>query len=158
MGQQPAESSGPSESPVLPHTWRPFGPRMAAAVFGVVLVGAFVWLWVNFDDGTRASVNVYERGTVIGLVLLGLALLNALARSRVVAREDGLTVVNGYRRRELSWAEVGRVRMPQGAPWPHLDLGDDERLSLMGIHASDGQRAAIAVRELRAVVAAHAAD
>ena len=143
--------------PALPHTWRPFGPRMAAVVFGVVLVGAFAWLWVNFDDDTPASVNVYERGTVIGLVLLGLALLNGLARSRVVAREDGLTIVNGYRKRELAWSEVGRVRMPQGAPWPHLDLGEDERVSLMGIHASDGQRAAVAIRELRAVVAAHAA-
>jgi hypothetical protein len=151
MGQQPVAP------PPLPHTWRPFGPRMAAAVFGVVLVGAFAWLWVNFDAGTKASVNVYERGTVIGFVLLGLVLLNGLARSRVVAREDGLTVVNGYRRHELSWAEVGRVRMPQGAPWPHLDQGEDERVSLMGIHASDGQRAALAVRELRAVVAAHAA-
>ncbi len=128
---------------------------MAAVVFGVVLVGAFAWLWVNFDDDTRASVNVYERGTVIGLVLLGLALLNGLARSRVVAREDGLTIVNGYRKRELAWSEVGRVRMPQGAPWPHLDMGEDERVSLLGIHASDGQRAADAIRELRAVVAAH---
>lgn len=151
MGQQPVAP------PALPHTWRPFGPRMAAAVFGVVLVGAFAWLWVNFDDDTRASVNPYERGTVIGLVLLGLVLLNGLARSRVVAREDGLTVVNGYRRRRLAWSEVGRVRMPQGAPWPHLDMGDDERVSLLGIHASDGQRAAVAIRELRAVVAAHTA-
>lgn len=150
MSQQPSQ-------PTLPHTWRPFGPRMAAVVFGIVLVGAFAWLWVNFDDDTRASVNPYERGTVIGIVLLGLALLNGLARSRVVAREDGLTVVNGYRRRELAWSEVGRVRMPQGAPWPHLDQGDDERVSLMGIHASDGQRAALAIRELRAVVATHTA-
>lgn len=150
-------SQEPVTAPALPHTWRPFGPRMAAAVFGVVLVGAFAWLWVNFDDDTRASVNPYERGTVIGIVLLGLVLLNALARSRVVAREDGLTVVNGYRKRELAWSEVGRLRMPQGAPWPHLDVGDGERVSLMGIHASDGQRAAVAIRELRAVVAAHAA-
>lgn len=145
------------DQPVLPHTWRPFGPRMAAVVFGVVLVGAFAWLWVNFDDETRASVNPYERGTVIGIVLLGLALLNGLARSRVVASEDGLTVVNGYRRRDLPWAEVGRLRVPQGAPWPHLEQGEDERLSLMGIHTSDGQRAAVAIRELRAVVAAHTA-
>ena len=150
-------SQQPVVPPALPHTWRPFGPRMAAVVFGVVLVGAFAWLWVSFDDDTRASVNVYERGTVIGLVLLGLALLNGLARSRVVAREDGLTIVNGYRRRDLAWSEVGRVRMPQGAPWPHLELGEDGRVSLLGIHASDGQRAATAIRELRAVVAAHTA-
>ncbi|MBM7515129.1 PH domain-containing protein [Nocardioides nitrophenolicus] len=144
-----------TDVPALPRTWRPLGPRLAAAVFAVILVGAFAWLWVSFDDQTKDAVNDLEKATVIFFILLGLALLNALARSRVVAREDGLTVVNGYRSRRLSWAEVGAVRFPQGAPWPHLDLGDDQRISLLGIHASDGARAATAIRELRAVVAAH---
>ena len=151
----PAAPILPTSLPDLPHTWRPFGPRMAAAVFAVVLVGAFAWLWIGFDPKTRAEVNVLERATVIGFILLGLVLLNGLARSRVVAREDGLVVVNGYRTRRLAWSEVGRVRMPQGSPWPHLDQGDDERISLLGIHASDGGRAGSAIRELRALVAAH---
>lgn len=146
MAEQPA-------APALPHTWRPFGPRMAAAVFGVVLVGAFVWLWTQFDDATREGVNPIQRATVIGLLLLALGLLNGLARSRVVASEAGLTIVNGYRKRTLPWSEAGALRMPRGAPWPHLDLGDDERVSLMGVHSSDGQRAAVAVRELRALLA-----
>ncbi|GAA1541634.1 PH domain-containing protein [Nocardioides humi] len=141
--------------PSLPRTWRPFGPRMAAAVFGTVLVGAFAWLWIQFDPETKAAVNDLEKATVIFFILLGLALLNGLARSRVIAREDGLTVVNGYRTRRLAWSEVGTVRMPQGAPWPHLEQGEDDRISLLGIHSSDGARAATAVRELRAVVAAH---
>lgn len=141
--------------PTLPRTWRPFGPRMAAAVFGVILVGAFAWLWIQFDDETKAAVNDLEKATVIFFVLLGLTLLNGLARSRVVAREDGLTVVNGYRTRRLTWAEVGTVRFPQGAPWPHLEQGEEDRISLLGIQASDGPRAATAIRELRALVAAH---
>lgn len=143
----------PTPPPPLPRTWRPLGPRLAVAVFGVVLIGAFAWLWLTFDDETRAAVSTLEKATVIFFVLLGLALLNAMARSRVVAREDGLTVVNGYRTRRLSWSEVGTVRMPQGAPWPHLEQGDDDRISLLGIHTSDGARAATAVRELRATVA-----
>lgn len=144
--------------PPLPRTWRPFGPRMAAAVFAVVLVGAFAWLWLRFDEQTKEAVNVLEKATVIAIVGLGLALMFALARSRVVARPDGLTIVNGYRKRELTWAEVGTVRMPRGAPWPHLDQGDDVRISLLGIHTSDGARAETAVRELKAVVAAHRTD
>ena len=144
--------------PPLPRTWRPFGPRMAAAIFAVVLVGAFVWLWVRFDDATKATVNVYERGTVIFFIGLGLALLNGLARSRVVARPDGLVIVNGYRKRTFAWSEVGTVRMPRGAPWPHLVQiveGEEERISMLGIQSSDGARAATAVRELKAIVAAH---
>lgn len=147
-----------SDLPPLPRTWRPFGPRMAAAVFAIVLVGAFAWLWVRFDEQTKQAINILEKATVIGIVGLGLALMFALARSRVVARPDGLTIVNGYRKRELTWAEVGTVRMPRGAPWPHLDQGDDVRISLLGIHTSDGARAATAVRELKAVVAAHRVD
>lgn len=149
------EESTPAPALALPRTWRPFGPRMAAVVFGVVLVGAFGWLWVNFDQGTKDSVGFLQKATVIAIILLGLALMNALARSRITARAEGLTVVNGYRKRELTWSEVGVVRFPQGAPWPHLQLSEDEKLSLMGIHSSDGQRAAIAIRELRAVVAQH---
>lgn len=143
------------DQPSLPRTWRPFGPRLAAAVFGVVLVGAFAWLWVNFDQETQDSVGFLQKATVIGFIGLGLVLLNAMARSRVVATEQGLTVVNGYRRRQLSWDEAGTLRMPRGAPWPHLDRGEEERVPLMGVHASDGRRAAIAVRELRALLDAH---
>ncbi len=142
--------------PALPRTWRPFGPRMAGAVFAIVLIGAFAWLWLRFDDETRDLFGFWQQITGIALVVVALALLNALARSKVVARPEGLVVVNGYRRRELAWAEVGPLRMPRGAPWPHLDMGDGEKISLLGIHTSDGRRAEIAVRELRAVVAAHA--
>lgn len=137
----------------LPRVWRPLGPRIAAPAFAVILIGAFTALWLRFDESTKESVNLLQKLTIFAIVGLALALLNAMARSRVEATAEGLVVVNGYRRRMLAWSAVGTVRVPQGAPWPHLDLGDDERLSLMGIHTSDGRRAEIAVRELRAVVA-----
>ena len=146
--------SDPPAVPTLPRTWRPLGPRLAAAVFAVVLVGAFAWLWMSFDDQTKAAVNDLEKATVIFFVLLGLALLNALARSRVVAREDGLTVVNGYKRRDLEWAQVIGVNLRRGAPWASLDLSDGETVAVMAIQGSDGPRAARAVRELRALIAA----
>lgn len=137
----------------LPHTWRPFGPRMAAAVFGVVLVGAFAYLWLSFDAETRASINVLQRITVGGMVFAGLALMFALARSRVTATADRLVVVNGYRRRDYEWAEVVAIRMPPGAPWPTMDLADGTTVSVMGIHGSDGARATTAVSDLKAVLA-----
>ncbi|GAA4804916.1 PH domain-containing protein [Nocardioides caeni] len=142
----------------LPRTWRPLGPRIAAPAFALILVAAFAALWLRFDESTKDSVNVLQKLTIFAIVGLAMALLFAMARSRVEATTEGLVVVNGYRRRTIEWAEVGTVRVPQGAPWPHLDLGDDERVSLMGIHTSDGRRAEIAVRELRAVVADHRVD
>lgn len=145
---------GPPALPDLPHTWRPFGPRIAAAVFAVVLVGAFAYLWLGFDEQTKQSVNVLQRATVIGFILVGLALLYALARSKVVASTRGIALVNGYRRHAYVWAEVIAIRMPPGAPWPTLDLADGTVVSAMGIHGSDGGRAQTAVRQLKALLAA----
>lgn len=152
----PADSDRPAgpDLPSLPQTYRPFGPRIAAVVFGVVLVAVFGWLWTTFDQETKDSVGFLQKATVIGLVLLGLALLNGMARSRVVAEEKGLTVVNGYRSRSFDWAEVVALRMPVGAPWPSLDLSDGTTISAMGVHASDGARAKNAVLGLKALIAA----
>ncbi|HYG95009.1 MAG TPA: PH domain-containing protein [Nocardioides sp.] len=151
----PAGSERPAGAvPPLPRTYRPFGPRIAVLVFGTVLVGAFAFLWLSFDEPTRASVSWLQRSTVIGFILLALACMYAMARSRVEATDRGLVVVNGYRRRDLEWAEVVSVRMPPGAPWPTIDVSDGTTVSVMGIHGSDGARAQAAVRELRALLAA----
>jgi hypothetical protein len=94
-------------------------------------------------------------GDRIGLVVIGLivaGILHMLARSRVVADDRGLTVVNGLRTHEYEWAEVLGVSMGEGAPWPTLDLADGSTLPAMGIQASDGDRARRAVAELATLV------
>jgi hypothetical protein len=111
-----------------------------------------VFLWFTFDEETRDAITPFQQGTVIAMGLGMLAVLYALIRSRVVAAPDGLTVVNGYRRRDFEWAEVIAVRLPPGAPWVTLDLADGNTCAAMGIQGSDGQRARIAVRELRALL------
>jgi Bacterial PH domain len=144
-------SASPAPVP-LPHTWRPLGPRIAGAVAGGVLVVMAVFLWATFDAETREAITPFQRGTVIALGAVMLAALFALVRSRVVAEPERLTVVNGYRRRDFEWAEVIAVRLPPGAPWVTLDLADGNTVPAMGIQSSDGARAKLAVRELRALV------
>lgn len=136
----------------LPRTWRPLGPRIAALVFSLFLVAAFAGLWITFPQQTKDAISPLQRATVIGFICLGIGLLNGLARSRVTAGPDGLVVVNGYRKRELAWAQMVTVQMPPGAPWPTMDLDDGSTISVMGIHASDGARARTAVAELRALI------
>lgn len=138
--------------PDLPKTWRPKGPRIAALVFGIVLVLTFAGLWISFPQQTKDAISPLQRATVIFFVGLGLLLLNGLARSRVVAAETGLEVVNGYRKRRLEWAQVVAVHMPPGAPWPTMDLDDGTTISVMGIHGSDGARARAALSELKALL------
>ena len=141
-----------SDPVTLPHTWRPFGVRMAGVVLGAGLLVVVGLTWVGFDAETRARFSWFQRGTVIAILLLGFTLWFALVRSRVVAEAGRLVVVNGYRRREFEYAEVVAVHLPPGAPWVTLDLSDGSTVSAMGIQGSDGGRARAAVRELRAVV------
>lgn len=136
----------------VPHTWRPLGPRIAGAVGGFLLLALFLAAWFAFDDETQARFTAIQIGTLTLLWLAGAGAMNALVRSRVVAERDRLVVVNGYRRRELDWAEVVAVRLPPGAPWVTLDLADGETMAAMGIQGSDGDRARRAVRQLRALV------
>jgi len=149
----PADSErAPDLAVGLPHTWRPLGPRIAGIAAGTILLVLFLAAWLAFDDETRARFTAFQIGTLAALWLGGGAAMFALVRSRVVAERDRLVIVNGYRRRELDWAQVIAVRLPPGAPWVTLDLADGDVVSAMGIQGSDGQRARLAVRQLRALV------
>ena len=146
-------ASEPPPAPSLPHTWRPMGPRIMGIVLvaGLAVVCAFSWM--SFDDETKSKFSGLELGTLAFFGVLVLVLVHALTRSRVVAREDHLVVVNGYRRRDLAWAQVVAVNFPPGAPWVTLDLTYGTNISAMGIQASDGSRARIAARQLRQLAA-----
>jgi fumarate reductase subunit D len=143
--------AGSETPPVLPHTWRPFGARVAGILFGVMLLVVCAAAWLGFDDQTRATFTWFQRGTLLFLGLIAFAAWFALVRSRVVADADRLVVVNGYRRHEYDWAEVVAVHLPPGAPWATLDLADGTTASALAIQGSDGERARRAVRQLRAL-------
>ena len=147
----PAGSDRPAV-PTLPHTWRPFGVRLAGTVLGVGLLVVCALAWIGFDEATQARFTTFQRITLVVLGLLAFAVWFALVRSRVVAHDDRLVVVNGYRKREFAWAQVVAVHLPPGAPWVTIDLADGGTVAAMGIQGSDGDRAKRAVRELRATV------
>ena len=138
----------------LPHTFRPFGVRMAVFVFGALLVLVTAVIWLTFPDEIRDKFTTFQRGTVIVLGLGFLAIGWGLARCRIEARRDGLKVVNGYRARRLEWSEVVAVTMKPGSPWAVLDLSDGTAAVALGIQASDGARARRQVLELRRMVEA----
>ncbi len=136
----------------LPHTWRPLGVRLAVIFFGGMLLAICAFAWFGFDPSIRARFTFFQRSTLVALGLLAASVGHALARSRVVADEDGLLVVNGYRRHVYAWAQVVAVRLPQGAPWATLDLADGTTVSVLAIQGSDGDRARTAVRALRTLI------
>jgi Na+/melibiose symporter-like transporter len=141
--------------PRLPRSYRPLGVRIVIAVLGSLLTLVVVVMWFAFPPEIRAQFTVFQVCTVIVLGLMFYACGYALARSRVLAHPDGLTVVNGYRVRHFEWNQVVAVSLRPGSPWAILDLSDGTSVSAMGIQASDGDRARAHVRELRALVEAH---
>lgn len=136
----------------LPHTWRPFGARIAVIFFGAMLVLMCVFAWLGFDPEIRAKFTLFQRSTIVFIGLLYAVAGYALARSRVVASETGVVVVNGYKRRDYEWAEIISIHLPVGAPWATIDLADGSTTSLLAIQGSDGDRARSAVRTLRALI------
>lgn len=143
--------------PVLPRTWRPFGARLAGTLFGGMLLAVIIAVWVAFGAGIRAEFTTFQRITLIFLGLLAFGTWFALVRSRVTATERGVSVVNGYRRRDYEWAQVLGISLRRGAPWAALDLSDGTTVSVLAIQGSDGARASRAVAELRVLIEGHAA-
>lgn len=138
--------------PALPHTWRPLGVRIAVIFFGALLVVVCAAAWFGFDPEIRAKFTLFQRGTIIFAGLLYAAAGHALARSRAIATESGLTVVNGYKRRDFEWAEIVSIHLPAGAPWATIDLSDGSTASILAIQGTDGDRARSAVRALRRLI------
>jgi hypothetical protein len=134
------------------------GVRVAAVALGALLVVSVVTVWLALPTSAQESFTLAQRGTVLAMILGAAGIGYALARCRVDADTDGLTLVNGYRTHHLAWQQVVSVTLRPGSPWAVLDLTDGTTRSAMGIQGSDGARAVRQTRELRALVDAHAAS
>ncbi|MGW0121655.1 PH domain-containing protein [Streptomyces sp. NPDC003327] len=140
-----------SPTPALPVTFRPGRTRavlltMSAATFVVITVVAL--MLERLGPGERASF-VFTAALLSGVLVL-------LSRPKVVADEEGVTVVNITRSRRLAWAEILKVNLRPGDPWVFLDLSDGTSLPALGIQPGIGKEAAIRdARALRALADSH---
>ncbi|RLV50243.1 PH domain-containing protein [Nocardioides mangrovicus] len=139
----------------LPHTWRPLGTRMVGLIAGLGLMAVCVASWIAMGAHLRAQFSFADRAMMLGLLAIAAAVWLALIRPRLSVSEQGVAVVNGYRRRDLEWAEVVAVRLKRGAPWAEMDLSDGTSIPVMAIQASDGDRARAVLRDFVLLVRAH---
>ncbi|MCC9153133.1 PH domain-containing protein [Streptomyces parvulus] len=134
--------------PALPVTFRPGRTRavlIALAVATFATITAVGSLLGGLGAGERLSF------VLTALLLAGGLLL--MARPRVDADPEGVTVVNLTTRRRLAWAEILRVNLRHGDPWVFLDLSDGTSLPVLGIQPGIArQRAIDDARALRALV------
>ncbi|MFF0205419.1 PH domain-containing protein [Streptomyces sp. NPDC005017] len=139
-----------SELPALPVTFRPGRTRavlLTAATSIFVVVSAVALLLERLSPGERISF-VLTAALLSGVVLM-------LARPKVVADENGITVVNFASTRRLGWPEIVQVNLRVGDPWVFLDLSDGTSQPAIGIQPGIAKEQAIAdARTLRALVEA----
>lgn len=137
----------------LLRVYRPFGARLVAATTAGVLTVLFAFLWLTLPARVREGFGPFQRLTLLGFFVLVLAILYGVFRTRVTASEQGISVTNGFRRRDFVWAEIVRVALTQDRPWALVDLTDGSTVALMALQAADGPRAKRSTRELSAMVA-----
>jgi Bacterial PH domain len=129
---------------------------VAAALVVIVFTAVGTSLRGPIADGA-ATFQAGDQWAMIGLGVLGALGVLALTRPRVVADTERIkirNVIGGY---ELPWDVVRAVRFERGAPWATLELQDDDVVAVMAVQAADKERAVVAVRALRALLAAHRA-
>lgn len=112
---------------------------------GVLLVHSAVGLLLT----TGANTGVYFRWqdkvsmAAIGLVLAGGVLM--FTRPRLRLDREGVRVRNVLGESSYPWDVVRGFSFPPGSAWVHLELPEDEFVSVMAIQARDGAFALDAV-------------
>ncbi|MEV0584800.1 PH domain-containing protein [Nonomuraea sp. NPDC050310] len=139
-------------APELPVTWRPRRTRLVAYGFAVVIMAGAVVLALLMGEPWTWG----DRIALIVFAALVCGLLHLLARVRIVADRQGLTLVNAVRTHRRSWAEVVDVGMAEGDPWPKIDFSDGTTVGAMGIQGSEKAAAHRALAELEALIHQHA--
>ncbi|MPZ96126.1 MAG: PH domain-containing protein, partial [Propionibacteriales bacterium] len=139
----------------LPWTYRPLGVRVMLTFLVAVLLGMVAFLWFALPGSVRDDFTPFQVATLLLLLAVALTGVYGLMRCRVRATDDGVEIVNVFRRRQLEWAQILQVSQRRGDPWAVLDVDDGTAVAVMAIQGSDGARARAAVLLLRGLVEAH---
>ncbi|MFD3665050.1 PH domain-containing protein [Streptomyces sp. NPDC058659] len=136
-----------SPLPALPVTFRPGRTRAVLLTVGTVMfvvITVVALMLERLGPGERVSF-VFTAALLFGVLIM-------LSRPKVVADDEGVTVVNITRTRRLAWAEILKVNLRPGDPWVFLDLSDGTSLPALGIQPGIAKEAAIRdARALRAL-------
>ncbi|WP_406859674.1 PH domain-containing protein [Streptomyces sp. HUAS MG47] len=133
--------------PALPVTFRPQRTRIVLLTLGTVMFVVICTVALLLERLSPA-----ERISFFFTAALFLGILTLLSRPKVVADDEGVTVVNLTRTRRLAWAEILRVNLRPGDAWVFLDLSDGTSLPALGIQPGIAKEQAIRdARALRAL-------
>jgi hypothetical protein len=128
--------------------YRPRRVRVVCAAGAACIVILFTVVGVAL---TNSAFKPGDKYAMIGLGVVFAAGLLLIARPRVRADAEGISVQNiigGYR---LPWDAVRNVTFNRGQPWLYLELENDDAVAVLAVQAVDKEHAVAAVRCLRAL-------
>ncbi len=130
-------------------------PRLVlvnAALWTVLLTGGSLLGWFALPPHVRALFTIPQIATLLFIEGFIVCFLWAVGLSYVRADAAGLRFRNGLRSHTRTWDDVAHVRYLTGDPWAFLELHEPiEKLPLMGIMRTDGERADGLIADLRAL-------
>ena len=135
---------------------RPRRISRIAIVAAVVIVAVFSTVAATLHGD---ATGVYFRPSdqialaVFGLLLAGAVLL--LARPRLRAGAHGVGVRNVLGEKFFAWDIITDVTFPDGASFAHVELPDDEYVTVLAIQSADGSHAVQAMHRLRELQHTH---
>lgn len=131
---------------------RPHKVRLIVIPVAVALVVIFTVVGLLLKSGsTGVEFGTSDKIAVIGIGLALAAGSLVFVRPKVVADAEGIAVRNALWGQTVPWSLIRAVSFPDGAPWARLELPSDEYVPVVAIQAMDGERAVVAIRELRAL-------
>ena len=149
----------PADNTPRPVSAVPRRLRVVTALAATGLVVAMTVVAVLLKSSTTGVV-AFHTADQVAMVGLGLAMgagVLLVGRSRVEADAERLRVRNVLVDHEVPWSAVRAVRFDEHSPWATLLLSNDDELAVSAVQAADGDRALVAVRGLRALLADHQA-
>lgn len=141
---------------IPPLVARPQRLRWVSWICAISIVVIFALIATALRGKTEGG-GIFTTGDQIAMVGLGVLLGAAallIARPRVWADERRVRIRNIVGELELPWQLVSTVDFDDRAPWAALELHDGDRIPVMAIQVVDRQRAVVAVRRLRELLAA----
>lgn len=137
---------------VLPRVYRPLGSRIVAAVAAVSIVAVVALLWVMLPSSSQNDFGPLQRVVIAAFFMLIVVGLYGLFRTRAVASESGLRVINGFRSHFFEWTQMVAISLTPSRAWALIDLDDGSTVSVMALQTADGARATRLVGELATLI------
>jgi hypothetical protein len=134
--------------------YQPRKSRIGAWIGAAICLGGFTALSFTLGSQTLegGTVTWADQAGMIGLGVIGAAIILSFLRLRVRADAKGIEITNVAQKRYFPWQVVTAINFTDKMTWATVELADDDEMSIMAVQITDKDRAVAAIKHLRALL------